>query len=182
MLARIMDKKLGGAAPAWTNQNGCGGQLTDVAAISSKYQIDDDASKTLDTLGINPVVLTKGEGVMITSQKTTQDPNFLSDWSYLGHSMSFLICKREIRNNVMRPQVMKPINTYWMGIRQDDTEAILAKRTSGDNSMWTTATCDIIGQNNAYTKAQRNFVIRVDIKVTSYSETVTLIMNVQAQE
>ena len=182
MLARIMDKKLGGAAPAWTNQNGCGGQLTDVTAISSKYQIDDDASKTLDGLGINPVVLTKGEGVMITSQKTTQDPNFLSDWSYLGHSMSFLICKREIRNNVMRPQVMKPINTYWMGIRQADTEAILAKRTSGDNPMWTTATCDIIGQNNAYTKAQRNFVIRVDIMVTPYSETVTLIMNVQAQE
>lgn len=182
MLARIMDKRLGGAAPAWINEDGIGGQLTDVNAIRSRYQIDEDAEKTLDKKGINPIVLAGDDGVMIVSQKTTRDPNLLSDWSWLGHALSFLRVRREIRDQVMRPQIMKPINKYYFGIRQEQVDNILAKRLSGKNPIWTAASCDIAGVNNAYTKANRDFVIEVQITVTPFSETVTLRMvhNLQA--
>ena len=182
MLARILDKRYGGAAPAWTNENDLGGQLTDVKALRSRYQLDEDAEKTLDKKGINPIVLAAEEGVMIVSQKTTRDPNMLSDWSWLGHALSFLRVRREIRDKVMRKQVMKPINGYYMSKRQEQVDAILSKRLTGDNPVWTSAVCDIAGVNNAYTKAQRDFVIEVQITCTPYSETVTLrlVHNLQA--
>jgi hypothetical protein len=136
----------------------------------------------LDKKGINPIVLAGDDGVMIVSQKTTRDPNLLSDWSWLGHALSFLRVRREIRDQVMRPQIMKPINKYYFGIRQEQVDNILAKRLSGKNPIWTAASCDIAGVNNAYTKANRDFVIEVQITVTPFSETVTLRMvhNLQA--
>ena len=177
MIAKIMDKRLGGVAPAWQNAAGLGGQLTDVVATEARYKFedigaDDDATKTLDDIGINPIVFTAEEGVMITSQKTTQDPNHQSDWSYLGHSLSFQIVRRNIRDEVMRPQIMKPINSYWIGRRTEDVQGILALR-----DFWSKAEVDIAGQNNEYTKAQKNFVIRVDIWTEPWSEVVTLIMD-----
>lgn len=182
MIARILDKRLGGAAPAWTNEGDIGGQLTDVKAIRSRYQLDEEAEKIFDKKGINPIVLAAEEGVMIVSQKTTRDPNMLSDWSWLGHALSFLRVRREIRDQVMRKQVMKPINSYYMQKRQEQVDNILAKRLQGDNPVWTSATCDIAGVNNEYTKANRDFVIEVAITCNPYSETVTLRMvhNLQA--
>lgn len=177
MIARIMDKKLGGAAPAWQNVGNIGGQLMDVDSKEARYKFedtgsDDDATKTLDSIGINPLVYTAEEGVMIVSQKTTHDPNQRSDWMYLGHSLSFQVVRREIRDKVMRPQIMKPINNYWMSKRTEDVQGILALR-----EFWDRAEVDIFGQNNAYTKAQKNFVIRVDIWVEPWSEVVTLILD-----
>ena len=181
-LARIMDQKYGGWAPAWMNVTGeLGGQLKG-SCLRARYTFEDDATKTLDTKGINPIAFTSDDGMMILSQKTTQDPNNLTDWSFLGHSMSFDIVKREIRDNVMRPQVMKPINGYWMGIRQTQVDAILAKRTGGMQPIWSYAMCDIIGQQNKITRAERNFVIKVDVRVTPFSEKVTLIVENLAQE
>jgi len=180
-LMRIIEKKYGGWAPAWTNIAGdLGGQLKR-SVIRSRYQFEDEATKTLDTKGINPIVFTSDEGLMIVSQKTTQDPNFISDWSYLGHALSFILVKREIRDNVMRPQIMKPINEYWMSLRQTQVENILSKRTGGASPIWAVAECDILGQNNAMTKAARNFVIKVNIKVYTFSETVTLVIEYMPQ-
>ena len=175
-LMRIVERKYGGWAPAWYNIAGdLGGQLKR-SVLRSKYQFEDEATKTLDTKGVNPIVFTSDDGLMIVSQKTTQDPNFVSDWSFLGHSLSFQLVKREIRDNVMRQQIMKPINEYWMGLRQTQVENILAKRTGGSSPIWALATCDIMGQNTPLTKAQRNFVIRVEVRVYTFSETVTLIL------
>lgn len=177
MIARIMDKKLGGAAPAWQNVGNIGGQLMDVDSKEARYKFedtgaDDDATKILDDIGINPIVYTAEEGVMIVSQKTTQDPNYQSDWMYLGHSLSFQVVRREIRDKVMRPQIMKPINKYWMSKRTEDVQGILALR-----EFWAKAEVDIFGQNNEYTKAQKNFVIRVDIWTEPWSEVVTLVLD-----
>lgn len=174
MFARIYDFRYGGTAPAWLNENGLGGQLTDVSAIRSRYQFSEDAEKILDEKGINPIVMTSQEGVMMVSQKTNRDPNLKSDWSYIGHALSFLLVRRNIRDDVMRAQVMKPINTYYMNLRTDQVNAILGKRLSGENPVWTAATCDITGVNNEYTKANRDFVIEVAITCTPFSETVTL--------
>jgi hypothetical protein len=180
-LARIMEKKYGGWAPAWYNISGdLGGQLKRVV-IRSKYQFEDEATHTLDTKGINPIVFTTDDGLMIVSQRTTQDPNNMSDWSYLGHSMSFQLIKREIRDNVMRPQIMKPINEYWMGLRQTQVEGILAKRTGGSSPIWSYGVCDILGQNTPMTKAQRNFIIAVNVRVNVFSELVTLVLTNESQ-
>jgi len=181
-IMRIIEKKHGGWAPAWYNISGdLGGQLKR-NVLRSKYSFEDEALKTLDIKGINPIIYTSDDGLMIVSQKTTQDPNFTSDWSWLGHSLSFQLVKREIRDNVMRPQIMKPINNYWMGLRQSQVDTILSKRTGGSSPIWSYAKCDIAGQNNNQTKAQRNFVIKVDVRVYTFSETVTLILENLPQE
>lgn len=173
MCARIYDFKMGGWAPAWYNYNDMGGQLPR-AVLKARWNFSDTATKIMDEKGINPIVYNADDGLMITSSKTTQDPNNLTDWSYLEHVMAFLLCKRDIRDNVMRQQIKKPIDDYWMGVRQTQVEAILAKRTTGSNKIWTKAICDIAGVNTDITKAARKFVIYVKVKVTPFSEFVEL--------
>ena len=112
---------------------------------------------------------------MIQSQKSTQDPSTVTDWSYLGHSMSFDLCKREIRDKVMTQQLFKRVSPYWMEIRTKQVQAILDKRTTGTDPIWAVATVDISGQNTSQTMAQRKFVIKVTCKVYVYSESVLLI-------
>lgn len=173
MCARIYDFKMGGWAPAWYNYNDMGGQLPR-AVLKARWNFSDSATKIMDEKGINPIVYNADDGLMITSSKTTQDPNNLTDWSYLEHVMAFLLCKRDIRDNVMRQQIKKPIDDYWMGVRQTQVEAILAKRTTGSNKIWTKAICDIAGVNTDITKAARKFIIYVKVKVTPFSEYVEL--------
>ena len=173
MCARIYEFKMGGWPPAWYNYNDMGGQLPR-AVLKARWNFSDTATKIMDEKGINPIVYNSDDGLMVTSSKTTQDPNNLTDWSYLEHVMAFLLCKRDIRDNVMRQQIKKPIDEYWMGVRQTQVEAILAKRTTGSNKIWTKAVCDIAGVNNDITKAARKFVIYVKVKVTPFSEYVEL--------
>ena len=173
MCARIYDFKMGGWPPAWYNYNDMGGQLPR-AVLKARWNFSDTATKIMDEKGINPIVYNSDDGLMVTSSKTTQDPNNLTDWSYLEHVMAFLLCKRDIRDNVMRQQIKKPIDEYWMGVRQTQVEAILAKRTTGSKKIWTKAVCDIAGVNNDITKAARKFVIYVKVKVTPFSEYVEL--------
>lgn len=172
MLAKIIVEFYGGRAPAWLNDGGVGGQLDLEGIRKARWDFTDNDTKVLDQKGLNPIIYTSDEGLMITSQKTTELD--AGDWSYLVHSLSFDLCKREIRDNVMRPQLMKPIDTYYMGIRQSDTDKILRKRTSGSKACWTAAKCEIESVNNSITKAQRNFIIAVTVKVTPVSEGVTL--------
>jgi hypothetical protein len=180
MLCRIIDKKMGGWAPAWYNYNGMGGQLGR-SVLKARWNFSDSATQIMDTKGINPIVFNADDGLMIVSGKTTQDPNNLTDWSYLGHVMAFLLCKREIRDNVMRQQIEKPIDDYWIGVRETQVKAILAKRTSGANKIWAAATVDIAGVNNDTTKAMRKFCIYVKVKVNVFSETVALTFENVAQ-
>lgn len=177
MLARSMDKMYGMVPCAWINESGLGGQLTDFTATRARYSYEQEANKILDSKGINPIIMNGEDGIMITSNKTTQDPNFQSDWSYLNNAMSFGIVKREIRDEVMIPQIMKPINDYYMGIRQAQTEAICAKRTDMKNNYWHKVEVDVAGVNTVYTKQQRLFVIKVTIMVTPISEGVELIIH-----
>lgn len=173
MCARIYDFKMGGWSPSWYNYNDMGGQLPR-AVLKARWNFSDSATKIMDEKGINPIIYNADDGLMVVSSKTTQDPNNLTDWSYLEHVMAFLLCKRDIRDNVMRQQIKKPIDDYWMGVRQTQVEAILAKRTTGSNKIWTKAVCDIAGVNTDITKAARKFVIYVKVKVTPFSEYVEL--------
>lgn len=180
-LCRIIEAKYGAWAPMWNNiTGGLGGQLNR-AVLKAKWDFSDDATKILDEKGLNPIIYNASDGLMIVSQKTTQDPTNLTDWSYLGHTMAFDLLKREIRDNVMRPQIGKPNDSYWQAIRQDQVDAILAKRITGSQPVWTAATCDIAGVNTDIVKAQRKFCIYVKVKVTVFSEIVELTLENVAQ-
>ena len=88
--------------------------------------------------------------------------------------MAFDLFKREIRDGVMTPQIGKPNDTYYQGMRQRQAEAILARRTGGTNPIWASGKVEIANVNTDAVKAARDFAIRITVKVNIFSETVTL--------
>ena len=180
MYCRIIEKKMGGWAPAWYNYNNMGGQLPR-SILKARWNFSDTTTKIMDDKGVNPIIYNADDGLMCVSSKTTQDPNNVTDWSEVGHVLAFLLCKREIRDNVMRQQIKKPIDDYWMGVRQTQVEAILDKRTVGSNKIWAKAVCDIAGVNTDKTKAMRKFIIKVSVKVNVFSEYVVLVFENTSQ-
>ena len=183
MLMRIMELALGGVAPAWLNSGSMGGQLDEFfigrTPLKARWDFEDLDTKIMDEKGVNPILMDVDDGVMIVSHRTTELS--AGDWGYLGHSMAFDECKREIRDNVMKPQLEKKINPYWMNIRQEDTDKILRKRISGSDPIWAKAECDIKGVNNEYTMAQKTFNIAVNVKVYPFSEFVKLTFTNEGQ-
>jgi hypothetical protein len=184
MLARIIDKKLGVWAPAWTNTGDVGGQLMR-SVLRSRYNFDDSSlddklkvTYILDQKGINPIAFTD-DGMMILSSKTTEDPYNLSQWCFLEGQMGFDLCKRQIRDSVMRLQIKKPLTDYYFSLRQQQVESIIGQRTSGSNPLWYSATCDVKGVNNEQTKRQRDFRIKVTCKPTIFAESVSLELHVE---
>lgn len=176
-LTRIMEVRYGGAAPMFTNSsNGLGGQI-DKVVRKAKYYFTADDLDALDGYGINPVVLDNYYGLMITSQRTAQSPITLTDWSYLGHQMAFDLFKAEVKKNVMIPQIGKPINPFYMDLRQSQTEAILNKRLIGANAIWDFGEVLVEEVNTATTRAENKFVIKVRVRVNPFSETVELVFN-----
>jgi hypothetical protein len=180
MLARIIDKKLGVWSPSWMNVGDVGGQLSR-SVLRSRYGFDDSSlddklkvTYILDQKGINAIAFNANDGLMILSSKTTEDPYNLTQWCYLEGQMGFDLCKRQIRDNVMRLQIKKPINDYYIGLRQTQVEAILNERLTGADPLWYTAVCDIKGVNDEHTKKKRQFRIKVTCSPTIFAEEVLL--------
>lgn len=175
-LCRIIENRLGGAAPAGVNETGgIGGQLNR-AVLEAKYNFDNNFQKVCNEKGINPICYGPKTGLVLMGQRTTLDISAgISDYAYLVHTMAFDLCRREIKDDVMIPQLFKPIDDYYMNLRKQQVEYILNKRTQGDRPIWTAAICKIDNSNNtAATKARRDFQIEVRVKVTVVSEYVTL--------
>ena len=175
MLMRIIERFYGGVAPMWINDNDVGGQIAGFmqrTPIKVKWDFEDSDTEILDKKGINPILMDVEDGVMITSHRTTEMD--AGDWGYLGHSMSFDLCKREIRDTVMKPQIGKKINSYWIEKRQTQTDNILRKRTTGTNACWAWTKCDIASVNTEYTKSQKIFNISVEVKPDPFAEKVRL--------
>lgn len=183
MLTAIMEYKLGGVAPMFTNANyngiNLGGQLSGRAVYKQKFNLDATDLDNLDTAGFNPIILDPSYGLMITSQKTRQTA--LTDWSYLGHQMSFDLFRKEVRENVMMPQLGKPINGFYMNMRKTQTQAILNKRLTGTGAIWSAGAVYVEEVNTEETRLANKFVIKVRVKVTPFSEYVELIFNNVAQ-
>ncbi len=172
-LLRIIEGKLGGWAPMYTDVSGYGGQLP-VTVERAEFEFTADQQQILDEKGLNPIILDPTYGVMVISQKTTQDPENLSDWSYLGHQMAFDLFKREVRDNVMLPQIGKPNDAYYQAMRQRQVEAILNRRINGPQPIWAAGKVEVANVNTPEVKAQRKFAIRVSVKVNVFSEWVEL--------
>lgn len=179
-LAKIMEDWQGGRSPSWTMEQGVGGVLN-VSASRQKYNFDKDMVDILDLAGMNPVTKSIDFGIMVMSDKTAQDPNNVTDWSYLGHSMAFDLFKKEVKKAVMIPQIKKPIDDAHIRLREEQTTIILAKRLVGDRKIWEDGLVDVRGVNTPETKAQKNFFIKVRVKVSPFSDYVTLILENIAQ-
>jgi len=178
MLALIMDTRLGGAAPEFTNENtpAVGGQLNK-AVSNQKYNFQAGHLDTLSSAGVNAIILDTYYGLMITSQLTAQSPANLNDWSYLGHQMSFDLFEAQIRQNVMIPQIGKLIDPTHMQLRTDQSNIYLNMRLTGPTTIWSAGQVYITEVNTPATMAENNFMMMIRVKVYPFSEWVTLIFN-----
>lgn len=176
MQARIIDNRFGGLAPMWENVQGMGGQLTMVSPYRMKHKYTKEQLTILDNHNYNPVIMDRQYGTMVVGQRTCQS-GALTDWSYIGHACAFMTCIKEIRNNVMIPQIGKANNPYYRTLRAEQVNQILRKRIEGNNRIWAegvvdTSTAD--GVNDTYARKNLKFVIQVKVKVDIFSEYVQL--------
>ena len=176
MQATIIENRYGGLAPMWENTNGMGGQLTTVSPYRMKYKYTKEQLAVLDSYNYNPVIMDRQYGVMVVGQRTCQ-AGAITDWSYIGHACAFMTCIKEIRNNVMIPQIGKANNPYYRTLRAEQVSQILRKRTEGNNRIWAegivdTSTAD--GINDAYAIKNLKFILAVHVKVDIFSEYVEL--------
>ena len=176
MQARIIDNRYGGLAPMWENVQGMGGQLTMVSPYRMKYKYTKEQLTILDNHNYNPIIMDRQYGTMVVGQRTCQSGS-LTDWSYIGHACAFMTCIKEIRNNVMIPQIGKANNPYYRTLRAEQVNQILRKRIEGNNRIWAegvvdTSTAD--GVNDANARKNLRFIIQVRVKVDIFSEYVQL--------
>lgn len=174
MLMRIKENRFGGVAPMFLNNSDMGGQLG-VSVRKSKYSYTADQKDLLDDANYNPIVKDPSYGVMVEGQKTAKGGD-LSDWSYVGHASSFLECQRDIRDNVMIPQLGKANNPYFRELRQQQTQSIINRRVAGNDRIWAAAVAatDTTNVNTDEVRNARHFALAVTVKVDVFSEGVIL--------
>lgn len=178
MQCRIIENKRGGAAPEFLNEGdpGLGGQLDMISVERLKYKYNKKMLDILDTLNYNPVIDDRQYGLMVTGHKTCKSGD-ISDWSYIGHACAFFNFLKQVRENVMIPQIGKPNNPYYRTLRKDQVDLYLADRLNGSDRIWAEASCDTStadGVNDVYALKARKFIIKVRVKVDVFSETVVL--------
>lgn len=175
MIAACLDpvyQKYGGVAPMYTNVEGLGGQLA-VAVRKALYKYDKDQLDILDKANYNTIMNDRVYGIIVRSQKTCQ-AGPASDWAYVGHMSAFLSFQREVRDQVMIPQLGKPINPEYISRRAQQVQSLIDRRTTGTNRIWAAATVDTTNINNTDALLARTFRIAVVVKVDIFSEGVEL--------
>jgi len=178
MQCRIIEYRYGGIAPMWENQGtpSMGGQLKMLSVYKLRYKYDKQQLSRLDDLNFNPIINDRQYGIMCVGQKTCK-PDEVTDWSYIGHASAFLNFIKQVRENVMIPQIGKANNPYYRTLRKEQCEQYLAKRLNGNNRIWAEASVDTStadGVNDIYALKARKFVINIRVKVDVFSETVEL--------
>lgn len=176
MQCRIIDRAMGGVAPMWENSKSMGGQLNMISPYRVKYKYTKEELDTLDAHNYNPVIYDRQYGLMCVGQKTCKDSE-ITDWSYIGHACSFMVFIKQVRKNVMLPQIGKKNNPYYRTLRQEQVQQYLRDRISGADRIWSegivdTSTAD--GVNDINAQRAKKFVIKVQVKVDTFSEYVEL--------
>ena len=167
MLVRIMRQNNGAWAPMFINDRGnVGGQIDasyeDIRIKSVENQ------REIDETGFNMLVADPDLGLMMVNQRTGQNPNTINDASWLVHDMAFDLYKRAVYRTIMTPQLGKPINDDYIGIRTRQLEDL-----SGDFSNAFAETQNEVARlNTPESRAQRRFKLASSVKVTPFSEFV----------
>lgn len=179
MICKIIDDAYGGMAPMFLNSNGMGGQLSFPVGVSKSrvvYNYSSKEQKALEKKNYNPIIQDNTYGTMVTAQRTNTS-GALTDWSYIGHVCSFLTFQREVRTNVMIPQLGKANNDYYRSLRAEQVSQILRYRLEGSSAIWNAATVDTstnAGVNDTQAQKAKKFIINVRVKPEPYSEYVVL--------
>lgn len=178
MQCRIIENRYGGVAPMWENQGtpAMGGQLKMVTIYKMRYKYSKSQLDKMDELNYNPIINDRQYGVMCVGQKTCKDGE-ITDWSYIGHASAFLNFIKQVRENVMIPQIGKANNSYYRTLRKEQVEQYLSKRLEGNNRIWAEASVDTStadGVNDVHALRARKFVINVRVRVDVFSESVEL--------
>lgn len=178
MQCRIIENRWGGIAPMYLNSGtpAMGGQISPTGLKNLRYRYTKDQQKVLDDMNYNPIISDHSYGVMSVGQKTCKE-GAITDWSYIGHVCAFLDFQREVRENVMIPQLGKANNPYYRTLRREQVLQLLSKRLSGNNRIWAEASVDTStadGVNDIQAQKARKFIINVKVKVDVFSEFVTL--------
>lgn len=188
MQARIIEYKMGGVAPMWENTSvsgvSLGGQLNMINIYKLKYRYTKKQLDILDDLNYNPIINDRQYGIMSVGQKTSKD-GATTDWSYIGHASAFLNFLKQVRANVMLPQIGKPNNPYYRTLRKDQVDLYLGQRINGSDRIWAEAECDTStadGVNDVHALKARKFVIKVRVKVDVFSEKVELNFTNEGQD
>ena len=176
MQGRIIEGAYGGVAPMWENSKGMGGQLNMISPYRVKYKYTKEQLDNLDLYNYNPVIYDRQYGLMCVGQKTCKDGE-ITDWSYIGHACAFMVFIKQIRKYVMLPQIGKKNNPYYRTLRKEQVQQYLRDRISGTDRIWSegivdTSTAD--GVNDINAQRARKFVIKVSVKVDTFSEYVEL--------
>ena len=178
MQCRIIENRWGGAAPMWENEGvpGLGGQLDMINPLRLRYKYSKTQLDTLDKFNYNPVINDRQYGIMVVGHKTCKS-GAITDWSYIGHACAFFNFLKEVRSNVMIPQIGKANNPYYRDLRNKQVSQYLRERLNGDNRIWAEASVDTStadGVNDIYAIKALKFVINVSVKVDIFSEVVEL--------
>ena len=176
MQCRIIENAMGGVAPMWENSRGMGGQLNMISPYRVKNKYTKSELDTLDMCNFNPVIYDRQYGLMCVGQKTCKGED-VTDWSYIGHACSFMVFIKQIRKNVMFPQIGKKNNPYYRTLRKEQVQQYLRERISCTDRIWSegivdTSTAD--GVNDINAQRNRCFRILVKVKVDTFSEYVEL--------
>ena len=159
-----------GGSPMWIDENKHGGQLGS-GIIEMEVSPSETDLKNLDAAGINPVIFDPSNGVMIVSDKTAQDPNNLSDTSFIPHARLFNYIKRNIVSQVLVFQIGKLNDDLHQRTAKTKGYSILNPITTASLLAQAGVQCDSTN-NDATALAARQFVYTVAVKVTPYSETI----------
>ena len=183
MVMKTIEEYRGGKQPCWINEKDIGGQL-DIfllrTPISARWDLSDTPdtktgakadTEILDLKGVNPIALDPTDGVIVLSGVTTELN--AGDWSRVNHTVAFDCCKRELRDNVMKPQIEKPIDDHYIEKRQEDAQKIVSDRVN-KYKIWSYGKADCKDCNTELTKAQEIFNLDVEVRVKPNSRKVRL--------
>ena len=173
--AKIIRGAFGGLAPSWLNENGLGGQLTPSNALEMRYDYSEDQLRSLDGAGINPIVFHPEYGVIITSQKTGQNPLVLTDFSFIAHSGTADYIIENVINQALPQQITKLNDSTHRAIVKGKADAIVSPLENVNGNVIVSEfvnKCDA-ENNNAEVLARRDFILTTAVKFTPTSETIT---------
>lgn len=186
-MMRILKDHHGGVAPMYLDNGELFSGVTRVPA-SLVYTYSKQDQLLLDEKNFNPVIQLNNSSssspYIIAGHKTCKSGE-VTDWSYIGHVASFLQFQREVREEVMFPQIGKANNQYYRDLRAYQVEQILRSRIEGPNPIWAQAIVDTStnpGVNDIAAQKARKFVINVRVKVNVFSEWVELNFTNVAQD
>lgn len=177
--SKILDPKYGkygGAAPTYLNdENGLGGQLSLSSAVP-KYKYTAAQQTILGRFNYNPIIKDTSYGIIITGHKSSKSGT-ITDWSYIGHVASFLNFQKQIKINVMIPQLQKANNDFYRDKRALQCNNYLDLRLNSTNPIWAEGIVDTstaAGVNDTATRKALQFKISIKVKVNIFSEWVIL--------